>query len=98
MPKLHVVHYATSNPFSQYVQLTNLSASQVRELMDEFEKLRKEGIIHSYLVEPCCGSEVLYSALIQQLADLVTPTCYLHHLSSPPRLTNRAKRLNPTEI
>ncbi len=90
MPKLHVVHYATSNPFSQYMQLANLTAAQVRVLVDEFKELQERGVIHSYLVEPCRGSEVIYSALLQQLAELVTPARGSHHLSRRTRVTNRA--------
>ncbi len=90
MPKLHVVHYVTSNPFSQYLQLAHLTAPQVRVLIDELKQLQERGVVHSYLVEPCSGSEVIYSALVQQLADLVTPTCDSHHLSRRTRVTNRA--------
>lgn len=77
MLKLYIVHYATSNPFSQYIQLVNLNPSQVRELVGEFETLQERGVVHSYLVEPSSGSEVIYSALLQQLGDLVTPLALL---------------------
>ena len=89
MPKVYVVHYATSNPFSQYVQLAHLTAAQVRVLISEFKELQERGVIHSYLVEPCSGSEVIYSALVQQLAELVTPACDPHHLSRRTRVTDR---------
>lgn len=90
MPPIHVVHYATSNPFCQYVQLVTLNRSQVRELVCQFEQLQQKGVIHSYLVESCSGAEVIYSALLQQLGELVTPTRDRHHLSRRTRVTNRA--------
>lgn len=90
MSNIHVIHYATSSPFSQYVQLAHLTAAQVRVLIDELKELQERGVIHSYLVEPCSGSEVIYSALVQQLAELVTPARASHHLSRRTRITNRA--------
>jgi hypothetical protein len=68
----YVVHYATQNPFEQFVYRVRLNASEHRKLEREFIRGLRDWTVHSYRIEEADLPTVSLSTLLEELDDLRT--------------------------
>lgn len=89
MKKRYIVHYATNDPFSQYVQVARLTTAQRERLEKRFERMEKEGTIHSHAIGLLDTEEFSYQHLVEELSGTVTTRRDARHLSRRAPLTIR---------
>ena len=67
-----IVHFASQNPFEQFIYRARLNASERRKLEREFKRGLKEWTVHSYRIEEADLPSVGLSSLLEELDDLRT--------------------------
>jgi hypothetical protein len=66
----YVVHYATQNPFEQFVYRVHLSAAEKRKVEREFRRGLREWAVHSYRIEKAELPVVQLETVLEEIREL----------------------------